>query len=56
MRDKQNMNQSAVIAGAGFFLSALAVAVPQAAFSQSSALEEVIVTAERRAQDAQDGW
>lgn len=54
MRDKQNMNQSAVIAGAGFFLSALAVAVPQAAFSQSSALEEVIVTAERRAQDAQD--
>jgi len=35
-------------------LSALAVAVPQVAFSQSSALEEVIVTAERRAQDAQD--
>ena len=54
MSDKQNMNQSAVIAGAGFVLSALAAAVPQAAFSQSSALEEVIVTAERRAQDAQD--
>jgi len=54
MRDKQNMNQSAVVAGAGFVLSALAVALPQAAFSQSSALEEVIVTAERRAQDAQD--
>ena len=54
MRDKQNMNQSAVVAGAGFVLSALAIALPQAAFSQSSALEEVIVTAERRAQDAQD--
>jgi len=54
MRDKQNTNHSAVVAGAGFVLSALAVAVPQVAFSQSSALEEVIVTAERRAQDAQD--
>ena len=54
MRDKQNINQSAVVTGAGFVLSALAIAVPQAAFSQSSALEEVIVTAERRAQDAQD--
>jgi len=39
-----------------FLLSALAAAVPNLGFSQSSssALEEVIVTAERRAQDAQD--
>ena len=51
---KQVIKRSDKFVRAEIILSALAVAIPQVAMSQASALEEVIVTAERRAQDAQD--